>query len=218
MKRGIMTTSNQPPAPQMPQPNQPPVPVQLPTRTPAVVVTIIGLVLMLLIAPFVFFGGFIYDQGTNIEETINSGLTRSSIQNGAEVSVETSGIVALEITPPANDARCTLTRDGQSYEFAREVYDDDSNYMPTSTVMSIVGVDEGKYEVQCEGLPDTATLTVVDVSIIASAAKSAVVFIIWATVVGGIGFVMMVAGLIWLVVINRQRARLYYEAQARGRY
>ena len=66
MKRGIMTTSNQPPAPQMPQPTTP-VPVQLPTRTPVVVVTIIGLVITLLIAPFVFFGGFIYDQGTNIE-------------------------------------------------------------------------------------------------------------------------------------------------------
>ena len=96
------------------------------------------------------------------------------------------------------------------------MYDDDSNYMPTSTVMSIVGVDEGKYEVQCEGLPDTATLTVVDVSIIGSAAKSAVVFIIWATVVGGIGFVMMVAGLIWLVVINRQRATLLRSTSTRA--
>ena len=225
-----MTTPNQAPnpEPEPPQYNQPPQnraphnqpqsPVPLPSRTPATVVTIIGAVLMFLIAPMVFVGSFTYDQGVNLEDTLRQGVSHYQVENGAEINVRSSGLLSLDVNPANQEAQCSLTRGNETYQFTKEVYDEDYDEYGPSAVMTILGVEEGRYQLECEGLSDSATITLVDGSIATALARSAIVAVTWATVVAVIGFVMFVAGLIWLIVINRQRAKIYYGSQMNSNY
>ncbi|MDO5048473.1 MAG: hypothetical protein Q4D87_01150 [Actinomycetaceae bacterium] len=184
-------------------------PVSLPSRKPAITTLIIGLVVLFLVAPVTFFGLLFAKTGASFDDLVESDGATYRVENGDEITVGELGIAHLEVTPTTDRATCALVKDGESTGLIKDDLDEFDEGPATSTTFAALGVDPGVYKIDCQDLPDGAQLAVSDSAFTESIVEAGFIAFVWGSVAGIIGIVLTIAGTIWVVVVNRQRSRLY---------
>ena len=81
-----------------------------------------------------------------------------------------------------------------------------------NTVFSASDLPAGTYKIQCQGLPPGAQVAGFNGSAEQLANKAIIMPLIWGTVVGVGGLVLMIVGIVLLVNVNGKRRRLAQEA------
>ena len=180
-------------------------PPQLPSRAPGVLCIVLGLVLMIIIAPVVFFSTAVSSIADEFSDAA-AGVQRLS--NGGGVTLESQDGYFLQVVPPDTATACSLTDSGgQSYAMQKQ----DSS----GSLFSAEGLRPGSYTVECAGASDTATFIGLPFSgdILQNSARSS---LIWSTVVGVAGVGVLILGIVLVVRTNKRRRDIQVDIMMSG--
>ena len=180
-------------------------PPQLPSRAPGVLCIVLGLVLMIIIAPVVFFSTAVSSIADEFSDAA-AGVQRLS--NGGGVTLESQDGYFLQVVPPDTATACSLTDSGgQSYAMQKQ----DSS----GSLFSAEGLRPGSYTVECAGASDTATFIGLPFSgdILQNSARSS---LIWSTVVGVTGVGVLILGIVLVVRTNKRRRDIQVDIMMSG--
>lgn len=180
-------------------------PPQLPSRVPGVLCIVLGLVLMIIVAPVVFFSTAV---SSITDEFSNAASGVQRLSNGGGVTLESQDGYFLQVVPPDTATACSLTDSGgQSYAMQKQ----DSS----GSLFSAEGLRPGSYTVECAGAPDTATFIGLPFSgdILQSSARSS---LIWSTVVGVAGVGVLILGIVLVVRTNKRRRDIQVDIMMSG--
>lgn len=173
---------------------------QLPGRTGPVLTLIGGVVLMIIVAPMIFFSSFMGNIGLD-KLTDGSLLTT----NGGTVEVSGDGIIAIASAAGTPES-CQLTSgSGQVTDLHPE----------TEAGGAFVGrgLTKGSYTVECKGIPAGSEMVVMDSKFMGGLVKNTMSALGWSALAGLIGLGATIGGIIWLVQVNSKR-----RAYTQGRY
>ena len=180
-------------------------PPQLPSRAPGVLCIVLGLVLMIIVAPVVFFSTAV---SSITDEFSNAASGVQRLSNGGGVTLESQDGYFLQVVPPDTATACSLTDSGgQSYAMQKQ----DSS----GSLFSAEGLRPGSYTVECAGASDTATFIGLPFSgdILQNSARSS---LIWSTVVGVTGVGVLILGIVLVVRANKQRRDIQVDIMMSG--
>lgn len=180
-------------------------PPQLPSRVPGVLCIVLGLVLMIIVAPVVFFSTAV---SSITDEFSNAAAGVQRLSNGGGVTLESQDGYFLQVVPPDTATACSLTDSGgQSYAMQKQ----DSS----GSLFSAEGLRPGSYTVECAGASDTATFIGLPFSgdILQNSARSS---LIWSTVVGVAGVGVLVLGIVLVVRTNKRRRDIQVDIMMSG--
>ena len=180
-------------------------PPQLPSRAPGVLCIVLGLVLMIIIAPVVFFSTAV---SSITDEFSNAAAGVQRLSNGGGVTLESQDGYFLQVVPPDTATACSLTDSGgQSYAMQKQ----DSS----GSLFSAEGLRPGSYTVECAGASDTATFIGLPFSgdILQNSARSS---LIWSTVVGVAGVGVLILGIVLVVRTNKRRRDIQVDIMMSG--
>ncbi len=171
--------------------------VALPSRAGSIATLVAGAVLMVVIAPIVFFS--VMFGGMNISDLMSSAAT---VQSGDTVQVDESGTYIVTSLDDAS-LSCTLTgQDGTVLQL--------QNAAGESTVAMGSGIPAGSYTLDC-GASSTSMVGMTGASV-DSVAHASIQAVLWATVIGIVGLVALIVGIVMLVQVNRRRRDLQRQA------
>ena len=174
-------------------------PMNLPSRAPGTIMIVLGLLMMLIIAPVIF--AVVAFSGLNTETPEN--VNAVSITNGGTVEVGANGQYTI-LLGDAEATACTMTdTDGDVYDM--HTFAGVNNYY-TATDLPV-----GTYRIDCEGLPAGADIAGMDVSA-GDITKSSTNGLIWSTVVGVSGTIIMIIGIMLVVKANGRRREIRQQA------
>ena len=182
-----------------------PAPPQLPSRAPGVLCIVLGLVLMIIIAPVVFFSTAV---SSITDEFSNAASGVQRLSNGGGVTLESQDGYFLQVVPPDTATACSLTDSGgQSYAMQKQ----DSS----GSLFSAEGLRPGSYTVECAGASDTATFIGLPFSgdILQNSARSS---LIWSTVVGVTGVGVLILGIVLVARANKRRGDIQVDIMMSG--
>lgn len=165
-------------------------PGQLPSRTGPILTMIVGALLSLIVAPAVLFG--LAMSGINMDAMADGSAT---VLNGAELTVDDSGVVGFVSQTSTPLESCTLTGGGQTVTIQQE---------SDSGIVVGRGLQPGAYTVEC-AVPAGQPLFVFRGDELNQLTSSVMKGFAWSTVPGFGGFITFVVGLVWLVRRNRLR-------------
>ena len=180
-------------------------PPQLPSRAPGVLCIVLGLVLMIIIAPIVFFSTAV---SSITDEFSNAASGVQRLSNGGGVTLESQDGYFLQVVPPDTATACSLTDSGgQSYAMQKQ----DSS----GSLFSAEGLRPGSYTVECAGASDTATFIGLPFSgdILQNSARSS---LIWSTVVGVTGVGVLILGIVLVARANKRRRDIQVDIMMSG--
>lgn len=180
-------------------------PPQLPSRAPGVLCIVLGLVLMIIVAPVVFFSTAV---SSITDEFSNAASGVQRLSNGGGVTLESQDGYFLQVVPPDTATACSLTDSGgQSYAMQKQ----DSS----GSLFSAEGLRPGSYTVECAGASDTATFIGLPFSgdILQNSARSS---LIWSTVVGVTGVGVLILGIVLVVRANKRRRDIQVDIMMSG--
>lgn len=180
-------------------------PPQLPSRAPGVLCIVLGLVLMIIVAPVVFFSTAV---SSITDEFSNAASGVQRLSNGGGVTLESQDGYFLQVVPPDTATACSLTDSGgQSYAMQKQ----DSS----GSLFSAEGLRPGSYTVECAGASDTATFIGLPFSgdILQNSARSS---LIWSTVVGVTGVGVLILGIVLVVRTNKRRRDIQVDIMMSG--
>ena len=180
-------------------------PPQLPSRAPGVLCIVLGLVLMIIIAPVVFFSTAV---SSITDEFSNAASGVQRLSNGGGVTLESQDGYFLQVVPPDTATACSLTDSGgQSYAMQKQ----DSS----GSLFSAEGLRPGSYTVECAGASDTATFIGLPFSgdILQNSARSS---LIWSTVVGVTGVGVLILGIVLVARANKRRHDIQVDIMMSG--
>ena len=180
-------------------------PPQLPSRAPGVLCIVLGLVLMIIIAPIVFFSTAV---SSITDEFSNAASGVQRLSNGGGVTLESQDGYFLQVVPPDTATACSLTDSGgQSYAMQKQ----DSS----GSLFSAEGLRPGSYTVECAGASDTATFIGLPFSgdILQNSARSS---LIWSTVVGVTGVGVLILGIVLVARANKRRRDIQVDMMMSG--
>lgn len=180
-------------------------PPQLPSRVPGVLCIVLGLVLMIIVAPVVFFSTAV---SSIADEFSNAASGVQRLSNGGGVTLESQDGYFLQVVPPDTATACSLTDSGgQSYAMQKQ----DSS----GSLFSAEGLRPGSYTVECAGASDTATFIGLPFSgdILQNSARSS---LIWSTVVGVAGVGVLILGIVLVVRTNKRRRDIQVDIMMSG--
>lgn len=174
-------------------------PMNLPSRAPGTIMIVLGLLMMLIIAPVIF--AVVAFSGVNTEtpEDVNA----VSITNGGTVEVGANGQYTI-LLGDAEATSCTMTdTDGDVYDM--HTFAGINNYYTATDLPA------GTYRIDCEGLPAGADIAGMDVSA-GDITKSSTNGLIWSSVVGVSGTIIMIIGIVLVVKANGRRREIRQQA------
>ena len=177
-----------------------PVPMpKMPGRGAGITTLVLGIVLMLFIAPAVFFGMMIYGVSQTGANSIHGGTTT----NGDSVTVTASGDFTVQVRVDTDPACSLVDSSGAMYSL-RPSADADDTYTAS-------GVPAGPYRIYCAGLSNDSSFYAVNATPDA-VSKTFVVPFVWGSVVGVSGLICLIVGIVLLVKVNGKRRRIMQEA------
>lgn len=174
-------------------------PTNLPSRAPGTIMIVLGLLMMLIIAPVVF--AVVAFSGLNTETPEN--VNAVSITNGGTVEVGANGQYTI-LLGDAEATSCTMTdTDGDVYDM--------HTFAGVNNYYTATDLPAGTYRIDCEGLPAGAAIAGMDVSG-GDITKSSTNGLIWSTVVGVSGTIIMIIGIVLVVKANGRRREIRQQA------
>ena len=174
-------------------------PMNLPSRAPGTIMIVVGLLMMLIIAPVIFAVIAISGINTELPEDANT----AQISNGGTVEVGQNGQYTILFSEGEASA-CTMTNtDGDVYDM--------HTFAGVNNYYTATDLPEGTYRIDCEGLPSGAEIVGMDVSA-GDITKSSTNGLIWSTVVGVSGTIIMIVGIVLVVKTNGRRREIQQQA------
>lgn len=174
-------------------------PMNLPSRAPGTIMIVLGLLMMLIIAPVIF--AVVAFSGLNTETPEN--VNAVSITNGGTVEVGANGQYTI-LLGEAEATSCTMTdTDGDVYDM--------HTFAGVNNYYTATDLPAGTYRIDCEGLPAGADIAGMDVSA-GDITKSSTNGLIWSTVVGVGGTIIMIIGIVLVVKANGRRREIQQQA------
>lgn len=174
-------------------------PMNLPSRAPGTIMIVLGLLMMLIIAPVIF--AVVAFSGLNTETPEN--VNAVSITNGGTVEVGTNGQYTI-LLGEAEATSCTMTdTDGDVYDM--------HTFAGVNNYYTATDLPAGTYRIDCEGLPAGADIAGMDVSA-GDITKSSTNGLIWSSVVGVSGTIIMIIGIVLVVKANGRRREIRQQA------
>ncbi|WP_314569052.1 hypothetical protein [uncultured Actinomyces sp.] len=172
----------------------------MPSRASGIVALVLGIVMMVLIAPIAFFATMAIGLTSSVEDLSNG----RALGNGASVTVTDKGSYSVMIGDGSASSCALVDSNNKSYAL--------NPYEGSNTLFSGSDLSAGTYKIQCQGLTPGAEVAGFNGSAEQLANKAIVVPLIWGTVVGVGGLVVMIVGVVLLVKVNGKRRRLAQEA------
>lgn len=174
-------------------------PMNLPSRAPGTIMIVLGLLMMLIIAPVIF--AVVAFSGLNTETPEN--VNAVSITNGGTVEVGANGQYTI-LLGDAEATSCTMTdTDGDVYDM--------HSFAGINNYYTATDLPAGTYRIDCEGLPAGADIAGMDASA-GDITKSSTNGLIWSTVVGVSGTIIMIIGIVLVVKANGRRREIRQQA------
>lgn len=174
-------------------------PMNLPSRAPGTIMIVLGLLMMLIIAPVIFAVVAVSGLNTEAPEDVNA----VSITNGGTVEVGANGQYTI-LLGDAEATSCTMTdTDGDVYDM--------HSFAGINNYYTATDLPAGTYRIDCEGLPAGADIAGMDVSA-GDITKSSTNGLIWSTVVGVGGTIIMIIGIVLVVKANGRRREIQQQA------
>ena len=174
-------------------------PMNLPSRAPGTIMIVLGLLMMLIIAPVIFAVVAVSGLNTEAPEDVNA----VSITNGGTVEVGANGQYTI-LLGDAEATSCTMTdTDGDVYDM--------HTFAGVNNYYTATDLPAGTYRIDCEGLPAGAAIAGMDVSG-GDITKSSTNGLIWSTVVGVSGTIIMIIGIVLVVKANGRRREIRQQA------
>lgn len=173
-----------------------PVPMpKLPGRGGAITALVLGVVLMVIVAPIVFFATMI----AGVAGTEGNAVNGDTTANGSVVTVTADGVFMVR-GDAHRDPFCSLIgADDRSYEL--------EPYAGSEDVYLVENVPAGSYVLQCDGIASGANISAFN----ASPEVVTRVFampVLWGTIVGVAGLIVLIVGIVLLVTVNGKRRRI----------
>ena len=174
-------------------------PMNLPSRAPGTIMIVLGLLMMLIIAPVIFAVVAVSGLNTEAPEDVNA----VSITNGGTVEVGANGQYTI-LLGEAEATSCTMTdTDGDVYDM--------HSFAGINNYYTATDLPAGTYRIDCEGLPAGADIAGMDASA-GDITKSSTNGLIWSSVVGVSGTIIMIIGIVLVVKANGRRRELRQQA------
>ena len=171
---------------------------KLPGRAPSITTLVIGILLMVVVAPIVFFGIMI----AGVTKTEGNAVKGGTTANGSIVTVTADG--KFTVTADGADPECFLMDAGGTlYQL--------TPYKDNEGVYAASGIPAGQYKLQCERIASSATVVAFNASPEVMTQAFVMPFV-WGTVVGVAGLVVTIIGVVLLVKVNGKRRRIMQEA------
>ena len=127
-------------------------PMNLPSRAPGTIMIVLGLLMMLIIAPVIFAVVAVSGLNTEAPEDVNA----VSITNGGTVEVGANGQYTI-LLGDAEATSCTMTdTDGDVYDM--------HSFAGINNYYTATDLPAGTYRIDCEGLPAGADIAGMDAS------------------------------------------------------
>jgi len=172
---------------------------KLPGRGGAVTTLVLGVVLMVIIAPVVFFATMIAGLAGTDSNSVKGGTT----DNGSVVTVTADGYFTVSASSSKDPACSLIGADDKSYKL--------ESYAGSDSMYVASGVPAGSYVLKCDGIASDATIYAYNASPEVIAKVFAMPFL-WGTVVGVVGLIVLIVGIVLLVKVNGKRRRITQEA------
>ena len=174
-------------------------PMNLPSRAPGTIMIVLGLLMMLIIAPVIFAVVVVSGLNTEAPEDVNA----VSITNGGTVDVGANGQYTI-LLGDVEATSCTMTdTDGDVYDM--------HSFAGINNYYTATDLPAGTYRIDCEGLPAGADIAGMDASA-GDITKSSTNGLIWSSVVGVSGTIIMIIGIVLVVKANGRRRELRQQA------
>lgn len=174
-------------------------PMNLPSRAPGTIMIVLGLLMMLIIAPVIFAVVAVSGLNTEAPEDVNA----VSITNGGTVEVGANGQYTI-LLGDVEATSCTMTdTDGDVYDM--------HSFAGINNYYTATDLPAGTYRIDCEGLPAGADIAGMDASA-GDITKSSTNGLIWSSVVGVSGTIIMIIGIVLVVKANGRRRELRQQA------
>ena len=174
-------------------------PMNLPSRAPGTIMIVLGLLMMLIIAPVIFAVVAVSGLNTEAPEDVNA----VSITNGGTVEVGATGQYTIRLGD-AEATSCTMTdTDGDVYDM--------HSFAGINNYYTATDLPAGTYRSDCEGLPAGADIAGMDASA-GDITKSSTNGLIWSSVVGVSGTIIMIIGIVLVVKANGRRREIRQQA------
>lgn len=174
-------------------------PMNLPSRAPGTIMIVLGLLMMLIIAPVIFAVVAVSGLNTEAPEDVNA----VSITNGGTVEVGANGQYTI-LLGDAEATLCTMTdTDGDVYDM--------HSFAGINNYYTATDLPAGTYRIDCEGLPAGADIAGMDASA-GDITKSSTNGLIWSSVVGVSGTIIMIIGIVLVVKANGRRREIRQQA------
>ena len=174
-------------------------PMNLPSRAPGTIMIVLGLLMMLIIAPVIFAVVAVSGLNTEAPEDVNA----VSITNGGTVEVGANGHYTI-LLGDAEATSCTMTdTDGDVYDM--------HSFAGINNYYTATDLPAGTYRIDCEGLPAGADIAGMDASA-GDITKSSTNGLIWSSVVGVSGTIIMIIGIVLVVKANGRRREIRQQA------
>lgn len=167
---------------------------KLPTRTGPITMFISGLLLFLIISPLVFFGGVV---------TIFSGLSGREAVDGSEVQVTVEKDTFTLITAKRSDFNKEMKCEAFQGKTKLKEMGITNQDTELEQIFIYQSLKDGKLDIKCSTEDGKAPIKMVVIAGI-SITAFLVLFIV-ASVIGILGFVLIIWGIIWWVRRNRLR-------------
>ena len=173
--------------------------MKLPSRAPGTIMIVVGLLMMLIVAPIIF-GVLMFQGVSGATENMANGTV---VRNYGTVEVGSNGSYTVSVAP-GTATGCMLVKDGnKAWDMER--------LEGSSQIYYRNGLMEGTYTIECEGLDSDATITGLPMSAEDLTSSTTTAFI-WSSVVGVSGTIIMIVGIVLLVKVNGNRRRITQEA------
>ena len=172
----------------------------MPSRAPGVVTLVIGVLLMIIVAPIVL----IMTMGMGITSAAESVGNEAILRNGDSVTVTSEGQYTLMIGE-AGATSCSLV-DSSGVSHRMQSYDDQNNLYTASNLSS------GTYKIDCDLVTSGTDIFGFNGNAEDAVIQMFVMPFVWATVVGVIGLILLIVDIVLLVKVNGKRRRLVQQA------
>ena len=172
---------------------------KLPGRGGAITTLVLGVALMVIIAPIVFFATMIAGLAGTEGNEVNGGTTA----NGSVVTVTADGVFMVRGDADKDPSCSLIGADDKSYEL--------EPYAGNEGVYLVEHVPAGSYVLQCDGIASGAKISAFNASPEVVAKVFGMPFV-WGTVVGVTGLIVLIVGIVLLVKVNGKRRRITQEA------
>ena len=173
---------------------------ELPGRGGSVAMIVVGVVLMLIVAPVVFFVVLAIG-ATNLYDSSNIPI----YSNGDTVTISDSGTFTLLFDEATEAPMCTLRGDGGDYEMT-------AISSSGQEVAFVDSVPAGEYQLDCENVEGRQMIGM-DGAIFGDLAAKAGPALIISAVIGIVGLVLLIWGIVKLVKVNRERRNIQLRMQ-----